>query len=85
MARKDITSSITTVQADKLNVGVFSDPAQLLQGKVPGLIITQSSNPNGAPSITLRGASTFREGAAQEPYYVIDGIPGNVALIDLPR
>lgn len=76
MARKDITSSITTVQADKLNVGVFSDPAQLLQGKVPGLIITQSSNPNGAPSITLRGASTFREGAAQEPYYVIDGIPG---------
>lgn len=82
MTRRDVTSSITTVQAEKLNVGVFSDPAQLLQGKVPGLIITQSSNPNGSPSITLRGASTFRDGAAQEPYYVIDGIPGmSLALI----
>ncbi len=82
MTRKDVTSSITTVQAEKLNVGVFSDPAQLLQGKVPGLIITQNSNPNGSPSITLRGASTFRSGAAQEPYYVIDGIPGmSLALV----
>ena len=76
MTRKDVTSSITTVGADKLNVGVYSDPAQLLQGKVPGLTITQSSNPNATPSITLRGASTLRTGAAMEPYYVIDGIPG---------
>lgn len=82
LTRKDVTSSITTVKSDKLNTGVYSDPAQLLQGKVPGLIITQSANPNGAPSITLRGASTFRSGAAQEPYYVIDGIPGmSLALI----
>ena len=82
MTRKDVTSSITTVSAEKLNVGVFSDPAQLLQGKVPGLVITQSSDPNGTPTITLRGASTFRGGAAQEPYYVIDGIPGvSLALV----
>jgi iron complex outermembrane receptor protein len=76
MTRKDVTSSITTVNADKLNVGVYSDPAQLLQGKVPGLTITQSSNPNATPSITLRGASTLRTGAAMEPYYVVDGVPG---------
>lgn len=76
MTRKDVTSSITTVGAEKLNVGVYSDPAQLLQGKVPGLTITQSSNPNASPTVTLRGASTLRMGAAMEPYYVIDGIPG---------
>ena len=35
MQRKDVTSSITTVKADKLNVGTYTDPAQLLQGKVP--------------------------------------------------
>lgn len=82
MARKDVTSSITTVQAEKLNVGAYSDPAQLLQGKVPGLVITQSSDPNASPSITLRGASTIRSGAAQEPYYVIDGVPGmSLALV----
>lgn len=76
MQRKDVTSSITTVKSEDLNIGVYSNPAQLLQGKVPGLTITQSSDPNATPSITLRGASTIREGAAQEPYYVIDGVPG---------
>lgn len=82
MTRKDITSSITTVSAKDLNVGVYSDPAQLLQGKVPGLTVTQSGDPNAAPSVTLRGASTLREGEAQEPYYVIDGIPGaSLALV----
>lgn len=78
MSRKDVTSSITTVKADKLNVGVYTDPAQMLQGKVPGLNIVQSSDPTaGTTSITLRGASTLRTDAgASEPYYVIDGIPG---------
>lgn len=83
MTRKDLTSSITSIKADELNKGgVFSSPGQLLQGKVPGLTITTSSDPNATPSVTLRGASTFREGAAQEPYYVIDGIPGaSIALV----
>lgn len=83
MTRKDVTSSITTVKADKLNVGTYTDPAQLLQGKVPGLTIVQSSDPNGGTaSITLRGASSLRSGAAMEPYYVIDGVPGiSLAMI----
>jgi iron complex outermembrane receptor protein len=76
MTRKDVTSSITTIKSKDMNMGVYSDPAQLLQGKVAGLTITQTSNPNGSPSVTLRGASTLRTGEAQEPYYVIDGIPG---------
>lgn len=75
MQRKDVTSSITTVKADDLNKGVFTDPAQMLQGKVPGLIVTSNGDPNGTPSIILRGTSTFRDGA-MSPYYVVDGIPG---------
>lgn len=83
MSRKDVTSSITTVKSDKLNVGTYTDPAQLLQGKVPGLTITQSSDPNGGTSsITLRGASSLRGGEAMEPYYVVDGVPGvSLALV----
>lgn len=76
MRRKDVTSSISTIQSDDLNQGVYTDPAQLLQGKVAGLTITQSSDPNQSSSIMLRGASTLRPGAAMEPYYVIDGVPG---------
>lgn len=76
MTRKDVTSSITTVKAEDLNVGVYTSPAQLLQGKVPGLTIANTSDPNGSPSISLRGASSLRSGEAMEPYYVIDGVPG---------
>lgn len=76
MARKDVTSSITTVKADQLNVGVFSDAASMLQGKAAGLTITTTGDPNGSPSITLRGSSSLRTGQAMQPYYVIDGIPG---------
>ena len=75
MRRKDVTSSITTVKAEDLNKGVFTDPAQMLQGKVPGLVVSSTADPNGSPSITLRGASTLRTGA-MSPYYVVDGIPG---------
>lgn len=82
MARKDVTSSITTVKADDLNVGVVTSPAQLLQGKVPGLTIANTSDPNGSASISLRGASSLRTGNAMEPYYVVDGVPGvNLSLI----
>lgn len=76
MRRKDVTSAITTIQRDDLNQGVFADPASMLQGKVAGLTITSTGDPNSTGSITLRGASSLRQGAAMEPYYVIDGIPG---------
>ena len=75
MQRKDITSSITTVKAEDLNVGIMTSPGQMLQGKVPGLVVTGSSDPNASPTITLRGASTIRE-EAMEPYYIVDGVPG---------
>jgi TonB-linked SusC/RagA family outer membrane protein len=76
MRRKDVTSSITTVKAEDLNQGVFTDAASMLQGKVAGLVVTTNGDPNGTPSITLRGASSLRTGEAMQPYYVIDGIPG---------
>ncbi len=76
MKRKDVTSSITTIKAEDLNSGVMTTPGQMLQGKVPGLVVTTSGNPNAAPSITLRGASTLRTGDAQSPYYIVDGVPG---------
>lgn len=81
MTRKDVTGSITTVNAKDLNVGAFTDPGQLLQGKVPGLVVVQNSDPNGGVnSLTLRGASTLN--GSTSPLYVVDGIPGvNLNLI----
>lgn len=75
-SRRLLTSSISTVQKAEFNQGNFNSPAQLLQGKVAGLNITRSGDPNAAPTVTLRGPSTLRTGAAQEPFYVIDDMPG---------
>lgn len=74
--KKDLTGAITSIKSEDFNQGVTVSPAQLLQGKVAGLNVTQSGDPNAKASTTLRGPSTLREGAAQEPFYVIDGVPG---------
>ncbi|CAM3665358.1 SusC/RagA family TonB-linked outer membrane protein [Mucilaginibacter galii] len=72
--RKAISSAITQVKQEDLNRGAISDVGQLLQGKVPGLNITASGDPNKPASVILRGASTVNSPGS--PFYVIDGIPG---------
>jgi|WetSurSiteA1Bulk_404760.scaffolds.fasta_scaffold01436_4 TonB-dependent starch-binding outer membrane protein SusC len=75
-AKKDLTGAVTVVESKDMNKGVYSSPAQLLQGKVPGLLVTRSGDPSATASVTLRGPSTLRTGAAMEPFYIIDGVPG---------
>ena len=53
---------------------VVSTPADLLEGKVAGLNITNDGNPNGSATVTLRGPSTVRP-AGSAAFYVIDGVP----------
>lgn len=72
--RKNLTSSIATVKQEDLNRGAISDVGQMLQGKVPGLNITRSGDPNRASAVILRGASTLNQ--SQAPFFVIDGVPG---------
>lgn len=80
-SRKNLTSAVSTVKSEELNRGAISDVGQLLQGKVPGLNISRSGDPNRVAAIVLRGASTLRDGA-QSPLFVIDGvIGGDISLI----
>ncbi|MBQ6190109.1 MAG: TonB-dependent receptor [Bacteroidaceae bacterium] len=78
LARKEVASSITSLRPQDMDIAVVTSPEQMLQGKVPGLVITNSSDPNnGTASISLRGASSLRDAdGAMEPYYVVDGVPG---------
>src|SRR5882757_7593049 len=73
-SRKNVSSAITTIKPEDLNKGAISDIGQLLQGKVAGLNITASGDPNRPAAVILRGASTLN--SSQGPFYVIDGIPG---------
>ncbi|HVU94040.1 MAG TPA: TonB-dependent receptor [Puia sp.] len=78
--RRNLSSAISTVKSDDLNAGAITDVGQLLQGKVPGLNITASGDPNKPAAVILRGASTLN--SSQTPYYVIDGVPGaDISLI----
>jgi TonB-dependent starch-binding outer membrane protein SusC len=79
-SKKNITGAITSISSENFNQAVTGSPAQLLQGKVAGLNIAKSGDPNANPAIILRGPSTLRDGA-NEPFYIIDGVPG--ASIDL--
>ncbi|MGZ8558360.1 MAG: SusC/RagA family TonB-linked outer membrane protein [Chitinophagaceae bacterium] len=73
--RREVTSAITTVNAEQFNKGNISDVAQLLQGKVAGLSISRpGGNPNGGFTIRLRGLSTL--GANTSPLIVVDGQVG---------
>ena len=80
-AKKNITGAVTSIPAEEFNVGVISTPGELLAGKVAGINVTKSGDPNEQPVVILRGASTLRTGTAQQPLYVIDGVPD--ASIDL--
>jgi iron complex outermembrane receptor protein len=73
-SRKKLTSSISSVKSEDLNRGAIGDVGQLIQGKVSGLNISSSGDPNKASAIVLRGASTVN--SPQGPFYVIDGVPG---------
>jgi iron complex outermembrane receptor protein len=73
-SRKNLSSSITTIKPEDLNKGAITDVGQLLQGKVAGLNITSSGDPNKPAAVILRGAATINSPGA--PFYVIDNIPG---------
>jgi TonB-dependent starch-binding outer membrane protein SusC len=79
--KKSITGAVASISSEDFNVGVISTPGELLEGKVAGINVTKSGDPNEQPVVILRGASTLRTGAAQQPLYVIDGVPD--ASIDL--
>ncbi|MBW8686314.1 TonB-dependent receptor [Chitinophaga rhizophila] len=81
----DVTGAINHISSKDFNVGVVSSPDQLLQGKVPGLNITRSGDPNATAAVILRGPSTLRSGEAQEPFYVIDGVPGASIQLVAPQ
>lgn len=71
--KSDLTGSISSITAKDFNGGATS-PAQLIQGKTPGVSITGNSGAPGAgSSIRVRGIGTLN--GSQSPLIVIDGVP----------
>lgn len=72
--KKDVTGAVASVTAKDFNRGQINSPEQLLQGKVAGLQITNSSGqPGGLTIVKIRGNNSIRSG--NNPLYVVDGVP----------
>lgn len=75
MRKSDLTGSIASVNAKDMCKGVITSTEQLLQGKVAGLSVVQSSGaPEAGASLRLRGGTSLS--ASNGPLVVVDGIPG---------
>ncbi|MDN3658026.1 TonB-dependent receptor [Ferruginibacter paludis] len=68
--KKDITGSVTVVNAKELVANPGSNVESLLQGKASGVTVGTSGVPGAGASIRIRGFTTFNQ---NEPLYVVDG------------
>lgn len=79
--KKFSTSNVTMITAGDIAKQPVSNPLLALQGRVPGLFITQSSGVTAAPvNVNLQGINSLQNGTA--PFYVIDGIPYSPQFTD---
>lgn len=81
--RADLTGAIATVSGAELTKRVVPNPTELLQGKLPGLSIAQTSGEAGNEGLVLRvrGQGTY-SGAGTDPFVIVDGLPGSLNNLD---
>ncbi len=75
---KDLTSSITTVNSEVLDIAPVGQAMQALQGRVAGVQIVNNGSPGGSPTIRVRGigsfdSNTFDDFDPSSPLFVVDG------------
>jgi TonB-dependent starch-binding outer membrane protein SusC len=80
------TGSISTVKAADIEKQPVTNPLQALQGRVPGLMIEQSSGlPGSGFTVQIRGQNNITNfGKTSDPLYIIDGVPYNSQLVRFP-
>ncbi len=80
--REAVTGSVANVNGEKLNQIAATNAAQALQGRVAGVLMTQTSTQPGAEmQIRIRGQRSLS--ASNDPLIVLDGIPFMGQLSDI--
>ncbi|HTI92716.1 MAG TPA: TonB-dependent receptor [Puia sp.] len=71
--KKDLTGSVETLSGSDLMKGNPTNVVSGVQGKIAGVVVSQSDGAPGAGlNITVRGSNSF---IGTQPLYVVDGIP----------
>jgi TonB-linked SusC/RagA family outer membrane protein len=72
--RRHLTGSISRVTGEDISKQPVADPLLALQGRTPGLFVTQTSGlPGGEVKVELRGRNSIDAG--NNPMYIVDGVP----------
>ena len=79
--KADLTGSVAVVSTKDLKTSPDPDPMRALQGKVPGMTITSNGSPIGTGTVRIRGIGSFN--SSQDPLFIVDGVPTNMALNSL--
>ena len=71
---------VTTIKAEDIEKQPEANVLTSLEGRVPGLLITQRNGLPGASfTVQIRGQNSIQEGS--DPFYVIDGVPYTSELL----
>ncbi|MCI1784623.1 MAG: TonB-dependent receptor [Bacteroidales bacterium] len=80
--KKDLTTAVSTVSTEDIQLRPVTDASGFIQGKVSGVQVSQTSGlPGSGMTIRVRGASSVA--SSNDPLYVVDGVPvgtGNYAI-----
>ena len=80
--REAVTGSVANIGGEKLNQVAATNAAQALQGRVAGVLMTQTSSEPGAEmQVRIRGQRSLS--ASNDPLIVLDGIPFMGQLSDI--
>lgn len=80
--RSDITGSVTSVPAERLEEKPNTSVVQALQGSMPGVTVT-TADAGAEPGLTIQIRGRNSISASTAPLVVVDGIPYNGALSEL--
>ena len=72
LPRKDMVGAFTTVKADDIMMPAYQSVDQMLQGKIAGVnVVNTSARVGSSPKIKIRGTSTILGNS--DPLWVVDG------------
>ncbi len=70
------TGNIVKVTAAEIEKQPVMNPLQALQGRVPGLVVTQTSGYASAPfKVEIRGRNAINNNFSSDPLFIVDGVP----------
>ncbi len=74
------TGNVSTVKGEDIGKQPVSNPLAALAGRIPGMLITQSTGvPGGGFFVQIRGRNSIGNG--NDPFYIIDGVPYTAELL----